>query len=517
MYARSFKPSKMTSQSSRPGLLYVTLHPKPPLTLPEFNDWWNNEHGPQRMQLPFIEKGRRYKAIDGFPPEYMAYYDIADMNQMKTDTYTDLFKNASDREKYVLSNVYQENRNFCDLTISVGEVNETDKKPDVIIVLEMWLNDPAPGQDEDIHKWYVEEHVPLLEKIPGWLRSRRWKDAPEWAQSTAPLHYIAMHEFTKEHGIGGPEFIHATTTPWRQKVMGNVRMNRRIFNHYLDFSPGSRDLASLPTSQNYIESCLPLSDVEPIHYRLEGNSSIDAPVIVLVNSILTTYSIWDHFVTSISKTHPQYRFLRYDLRGRASLKSTQGNITVDVLSADLASLLDGLQIKRVRTVVGVSIGGITTLNFALRYPHRLDRFISCDCTAASPPAASEQWDERIALGEKDFPALAQATMERWFLPAFYKTPGAEYITKMILDNDWDGFKRSVKALYQFDLEADMAKSQVPGMFVAGEGDAGGIVPKVMEGMAERAGNVKFALVKDAGHLPMVENPEAFVAAVEDFL
>lgn len=29
--------------------------------------------------------------------------------------------------------------------------------------------------EADIHAWYVDEHIPLLAKIPVWVRSRRFR------------------------------------------------------------------------------------------------------------------------------------------------------------------------------------------------------------------------------------------------------------------------------------------------------------------------------------------------------
>ncbi len=55
-----------------------------------FEDWYNNEHGPLRLQLPFVTSGRRYRATDGEDPPWMAVYDVTDLDKMNTPAYTDL-------------------------------------------------------------------------------------------------------------------------------------------------------------------------------------------------------------------------------------------------------------------------------------------------------------------------------------------------------------------------------------------------------------------------------------------
>ena len=74
------------------GILYVTMQPQPSLPTAQFQDWYNNEHGPGRLRLPFCENGFRYCGTDlegsgkGMP-EWMAVYDITDMAEMNKETY----------------------------------------------------------------------------------------------------------------------------------------------------------------------------------------------------------------------------------------------------------------------------------------------------------------------------------------------------------------------------------------------------------------------------------------------
>ena len=68
------------------------MQPQPSLPTAQFQDWYNNEHGPGRLRLPFCENGFRYCGTDlegsgkGMP-EWMAVYDITDMAEMNKETY----------------------------------------------------------------------------------------------------------------------------------------------------------------------------------------------------------------------------------------------------------------------------------------------------------------------------------------------------------------------------------------------------------------------------------------------
>jgi pimeloyl-ACP methyl ester carboxylesterase len=256
-------------------------------------------------------------------------------------------------------------------------------------------------------------------------------------------------------------------------------------------------------------------------------------VIVLVNSILVEYGIWDGFVTSFlsSPANKNYRILRYMSRGRSSSCGTQ-KITVDVLASDVIALLDAFRVKKAAAVIGVSLGGCTTLNVALKYPERVGSIISCDTSSKSPAGNSKAWGERIALAEKgDASAasgekivgeeLAEITVRRWFVKESYDGGAVEKtcneVKEMVKTNSLEGFRKSVVALFEYDLKREMKASQVKAMFLVGSGD--GVLPGTMKEMAGAYGSsgAEYTIIEGAGHLPMVEKSEKFAEVVTKFL
>jgi hypothetical protein len=48
--------------------------------------------------------------------------------------------------------------------------------------------------------------------------------------------YLAIHEFLENNFLDSPEFKHATSTEWRDRVMNNaVRRKARVFELYKNF------------------------------------------------------------------------------------------------------------------------------------------------------------------------------------------------------------------------------------------------------------------------------------------
>ncbi|KIW04517.1 uncharacterized protein PV09_04272 [Verruconis gallopava] len=546
-----------------PGILYVTMAPQPSLSPAQFHDWYQNEHGPGRLRLPQIfTNGFRYQAIDGTDPGWMAIYDVTDMAWLTKEVYTSLRQEPkqTQRERDTMKQI-KVNRKFYDLVserrserfVELEKVECEGKATCVFVAALVKLHDQSKRPDFD--KWMEEEHIPLLSKVPGFRRARRFVSSHvEPPADPNEIEHLALYEYDKEVDFTCKEFTHATSTPWRAQIFDSVvkEKARKVFKLYYTFGPAPRDLHSLadpstaPWSSEYhqtktfprqhggpaIESYVAVADGTRLRYRLEGATDPHAPLIVLDNSVLTDYSIWDGFVREFL-SRPEniaYRILRFDKRGRdAPVADTA--VTVDVLADDVAAMLDALRVPRAAAVVGVSLGGATALNFALRYPARTAHFIACDTNAVAPAANPSAWGERIAMAEKTAAVsaagqpvvgddLAEATVRRWFVAASFEDAGraadAAHVKRMVAANNLDGFKSTVKALYAYDLRDAMRTGTVPGAFVVGAGD--GVLPKGMRQMNEDyGGSSSFHEIPNAGHLPMVEQPQAFADVVTKVL
>ena len=69
----------------RKGLLLVLVDPAPTLE-EELNDWYDNEHLPERRALPGFETARRYTSL-GDGPRYAAIYDLASLEVLQSEAY----------------------------------------------------------------------------------------------------------------------------------------------------------------------------------------------------------------------------------------------------------------------------------------------------------------------------------------------------------------------------------------------------------------------------------------------
>ncbi|KAH8884897.1 alpha/beta-hydrolase [Thozetella sp. PMI_491] len=535
-----------------PGMLYVTMQPQPGLSLDQFHEWYNNEHGPTRLRLPQIfSNGLRYRATDGLEPIFLAAYDVTSMSHLETPTYTSLRANRSDREAGTIGQV-DVRRYFFDHVSTLASPNfvppeqltDDEAEGRVLVYVAVTLKDIA-GAEEAVAKWYEEEHIPMLSKVPGWLRTRRLRTSK---LDGGRLEMVSLHEYTKVNGLGGPEHKASMDTPWRTEVFDKYIADkaRRTYELFYVFGPGPRDLSSLsrlppaaafqdattttvPGPDSVISSYVTGPDGLRIPYRLEGNKDPKAPTVAFCNSLLTSLHMWDALVGILKVARPDLRILRYDTRGRHSIPSPPVPATLDLVSDDLASLLSALRIPRLHTLIGVSMGGATTLKFALKYPSKLGKFIACDFNVASSDANTAAWKDRIAVAEgvdedgtgPGINKLAKVTVERWFHPHTLaeKKDVSQAMVDMVAANDVEGFRYGCQALWNYNMREEMKTAAVPGLFVVGDGDGKGALVKAMESFKDLLGEkgAELKVVPQAGHLPMNESPQDFWDAIKDFL
>jgi 3-oxoadipate enol-lactonase len=240
----------------------------------------------------------------------------------------------------------------------------------------------------------------------------------------------------------------------------------------------------------------------------------NVPWLVFSNSLMTDLGLWDDQVTALGD---RYRILRYDQRGHGKTSVPAENCDFDGLAGDLMPLFDQFSIDRA-VVIGVSMGGITALRFAALHPERVEALVVSDATAMTAPGAGAAWDERIALARQHgMEALVEPTVARWFRLASLRdnATAVDRVRAMIRATPTEGFTRAAAALKSFDFSLDLPKLKCPTLMVAGADD--GAAPQTMKKMAMDAAHAEFIEIAEAGHLPNIEQPQAFNGALEAFL
>jgi 3-oxoadipate enol-lactonase len=248
-----------------------------------------------------------------------------------------------------------------------------------------------------------------------------------------------------------------------------------------------------------------------ISYRLDGPKN--APVVMLSNSLMSNYSMWDYQMEELTA---KFRVLRYDQRGHGGTQTTPGPYTVELLAEDAAALIDALDLGRVH-FVGLSMGGFTGQILGFTCPEKLLSLVLCDTACVMTPTSL--WNERIETArEKGIEALAPGTLERWFTPPFHESgkDDLEKIRAMILGTKVDGYIACAQAIRDMFLCDKLSEIDLPTLILVGADDPACPV-SAAEQMHKGISGSELVVLANSAHLPNIEQRSAFNETLMAFL
>jgi 3-oxoadipate enol-lactonase len=249
--------------------------------------------------------------------------------------------------------------------------------------------------------------------------------------------------------------------------------------------------------------------------RIDEGPTRDSPVLLLSNSLAADHTMWDPQIPLLTS---RYKVVRYDTRGHGQSAAPAGDYDFAMLVDDARTVLDHVSTGRA-SFMGLSLGGMTGLGFALTHPERLDRLVVCDARADAPAPFVKSWDDRLAaIDSGGLAAILAGTLERWLVPAF-RTARPDVVARveaMILATSPVGYRGCAAALKRLDYAKDLGRIKTPTLYVVGAEDAGA-PSAVMRAMADATPGATFALIDHAAHLPNLDNEAGFATAISSFL
>ena len=191
-------------------------------------------------------------------------------------------------------------------------------------------------------------------------------------------------------------------------------------------------------------------------------------------------------------------------------------LSLSILSQDIEALLDALHIQKAHAVIGSSLGGSTTITFAIQYPDRLDKFIACDILIDPTKANSTTEDPRVTL-EKEYgmKAIAPQLVAADFTPQAVNSSEWYKALTMIGEASPDGAGAVSNLDNKFYQTVNVKDLRIPGLYVVGADDVRCV--SFMQGfVAANPPNAGLRTI-EGSHLCMMENGGGWVDAVEGFL
>ncbi len=248
-----------------------------------------------------------------------------------------------------------------------------------------------------------------------------------------------------------------------------------------------------------------------LHYEDRGPK--DGPAVVFANSLGTDFRLWDRVVARLPEG---LRVVRYDKRGHGLSALPDEAWSMGDLVADAAGLMDALGVREA-LFVGLSIGGMIAQGIAAERPDLVRAAVFSN--TAAKIGTPEIWEDRIRTVEAGgIEAIADTIMERWFSRRF-RAERAEELAgwrNMLTRTPLAGYVGCSRAIAHTDLFESTAALRLPVLGIAGDED-GSTPPDLVRETTELVPGSRFRLIRGAGHLPCVEKPDEYAAALVEFM
>lgn len=216
----------------------------------------------------------------------------------------------------------------------------------------------------------------------------------------------------------------------------------------------------------------------------------------------------------------RYRLVSLDWRGFGESDITADVSTMETFADDVTGLMDMLGMQDA-VLCGLSMGGYATFAFLRKYPQRVKGLILADTRPGADTAEAKANRENVArmAEEQGTEAIADVQVPK-LLSAYTLQHHPEVearVRQMIAAATPQGIAAASRGMA---LRADstdlLAGITCPTLVIVGQQD-GLTPPEVARDYAAQIPDAQLVVISDAGHLSNLEQPEAFVQAVSNFL
>lgn len=257
---------------------------------------------------------------------------------------------------------------------------------------------------------------------------------------------------------------------------------------------------------------MPTAQHDNVHLEWERTATTGRPVLMMLNSLGTTMSMWNPQLDALGAN---FDILRMDTRGHGRSGAPDEDYNLEMLGQDALAVMDAASVDKA-IVIGLSLGGMTAMWLAVNHPNRFDALIVCN---SSSKVAPRPWDDRAQLVRaKGMDAIADAVIERFYSP-LYREANPKAITaanEVLRSQSRAGYAGCCCAIRDMDIDNTIGEITLPTLVISGSED----VATPLQGHGDHIGATipgAQAVTLTAGHISNQEQPAAFNRATLSFL
>lgn len=215
------------------------------------------------------------------------------------------------------------------------------------------------------------------------------------------------------------------------------------------------------------------------------------------------------------------RMITPDLRGHGDSDTVPGPYSIEMHADDCIDLLDGLELDEPVIVCGISMGGYVAMALQRVFPERVQGLVLVS-TRATPESADGKSNRDQAMAtarDGGVAAIVDSMLPKLFAPKSIaqKQAVVRYVDQLMRKTSLEGVLGDLVALRDRpDARPGLASIDVPTLVIHGRDDL--LIPVAeAEATAAAIRGARLLVMDDTGHLPSLEQPQAFNAALRDFV
>ena len=237
---------------------------------------------------------------------------------------------------------------------------------------------------------------------------------------------------------------------------------------------------------------------------------------------------WQNFLENIPHVAQSRRVVALDLPGFGDSELPSKRITISYYAGVVQEVCERLELERV-AVVGNSMGGFIAAELTIQQPVRVERLVLISAAGISSSnvyrmptltvgrigaavMANEVVDHRRIATRPRARQLALALVARH--PRLL-APDLAY-EGLLRGANKPGFFPALRACIEYDYRERLPEIEAPTLIVWGEDDSV-LSVKDADEYERLIPKTKKLLMRDTGHVPQIERPEAFNAELLEFL
>jgi pimeloyl-ACP methyl ester carboxylesterase len=250
---------------------------------------------------------------------------------------------------------------------------------------------------------------------------------------------------------------------------------------------------------------------ERLYYEVAGRGRN----VVLIHGGLADRRLWDDQFTAFAK---HYRTLRYDLRGFGKSDFSMGPLSH---VEDLGALLKFLRIEKA-TLVGLSLGGIIAMDFALENPAMVERLILAASGLRGYQGVKNE--QGIAVSKAAETEGLEKALALWLEHPFFATGNSnpsyrQRMREMLTDNFRTWGPTPAPIVWTWPTLPVIERLQTikaPTLVIVGDRDFSNITA-IADLLANKIPGAKKAVITGVSHHLNMEKPQEFNQLVLRFL